>query len=367
MGDSEQIWPEIGVDPQHVCEAGGDGRFQVICDKAWLQSLERNRRLTHFPSWPLLDRRSYPIGQLEHPWTRILVQTYRKQPQSRVYPLPRISGDAPSSELPLSYSQAVSFVAHSNFKQLWEEAYRKYNGAHVRMCRSTPSAPSTKPPSGQGQLQPHDVVLKELIQRVYRCPVLHCQLDRDGVSDSSNATSCSAGSCHANVLPALVAIETSTHISVFFYPPALECSLYDCITFSPALLGKNYNKTLFVIYQILQLAKHLQGQGLFLGDLRLQDIVLRENLWLQVLPRLQCNLLDDDPAGEDMSPLTPLVSEDLGEAREAQQALPSSSTMFDLRFAYDPAHFNLREYTEMWCNGQLSNFDYLTSEANHAD
>jgi len=161
-------------------------------------------------------------------------------------------------------------------------------------------------------------------------------------------------------LPALVAIETSTHISVFFYPPALECSLYDCITFSPALLGKNYNKTLFVIYQILQLAKHLQGQGLFLGDLRLQDIVLRENLWLQVLPRLQCNLLDDDPAGEDMSPLTPLVSEDLGEAREAQQALPSSSTMFDLRFAYDPAHFNLREYTEMWCNGQLSNFDYLT-------
>ncbi|XP_016944874.3 WD repeat-containing protein 81 [Drosophila suzukii] len=360
MCDSELIWPEIGVDPHHVCEAGGEGRFQVICDKAWLQSLERNRRLTHFPSWPQLDRRAYPTGQLEHPWTRILVQTYRKQPQSRVYPLPRINGDGAASDLPLSYSQAVSFVAHTNFKHLWEEAYKKYNGAHVKLCRSTPSAPSTKPPSGQGQLQPHDVVLKELIQRVYQCPVLHCQLDREGNGESPNAISNSTGNCHANILPALVAIESSTHFSVFFYPPALECSLYDCVTFSPALLGKNYNKTLFVIYQILQLAKHLQGQGLFLGDLRLQHIVLRENLWLQVLPRLQCNLLEEEPAGVDLSPLTPLDSDDLGEARDTQQPLPSSSTVFDLRFAYDPAHFNLREYAEMWCNGQLSNFDYLT-------
>ncbi|KAH8333500.1 hypothetical protein KR059_000373 [Drosophila kikkawai] len=367
MGDSEQIWPEIGIDPQHVCEAGvGEGRFQLICDKAWLQSLERHRRLTHFPSWPLLDRRAHPTGQLEHPWTRIVVQTYRKQPQRRVYPLPRIPGEGSSQDLPLSYSQAVSFVAHNNFRQLWEEAYRRYNGAHVKLCRAATSAPLAKPHPGQGQLQPHDVVLKELIQRIYHCPVLHCQADRGDSPTSIPQAADLSGSCHANILPALVAIESSTHFSVFFYPPALECSLYDCITFSPALLGRGYNKTLFVIYQILQLTKHLQAQGLFLGDLRLQHIVMRENLWLQILPRLQCNLLEEDPSaggGDDMSPLTPLASEEVtGDlARDPRhQRLPSSSTMFDLRLAYDPAHFNLREYAEMWCSGQLSNFDYLT-------
>ncbi|KAH8325853.1 hypothetical protein KR067_008979 [Drosophila pandora] len=362
MGDSELIWPEIGVDPQHVCETGVEGRYQLVCDKSWLQSLEKHRKLTHFTSWPLLDRRAHPTGQLEHPWTRILVQTYRKQPQRKVYPLPKIHGDGSSTELPLSYSQAVSFVAHSNFKQLWEEAYRKYSGAHIKLCRGAPSASATKPTPGHGQLQPHDAVLKELIQRVYHCPVLHCQVDRERIGDGPSAMSDVAMSeCHANILPALVAIETSTHFSVFFYPPALECSLYDCITFTPALLGKGYNKTLFVIYQILQLTKHLQAQGLFLGDLRLQHIVLRENLWLQVLPRLQCNLLKEDSAVDDISPLTPLASEELGDQADHQtHRLPSSSTIFDLRLAYDPAHFNLREYAEMWCNGQLSNFDYLT-------
>ncbi|KAH8298223.1 hypothetical protein KR018_011403 [Drosophila ironensis] len=351
--EGEQIWQELGVDPQHVCEAGAEGRYLLICDKAWLQSLEKHRRLTQFASWPLLDRRAHPTGPLEHPWTRVLVQTHRKQPQQRAYPLPRASNDGNSPELPLSYSQAVSLVAHSNFRQLWEEAYRRYSGAHVKLCRGTAQAGSTKPNAAHGQLQAHDAVLKELIQRVYRCPVLDCR-----AGEAAPGIQETLGSCHANILPALVAIETSTHFSVFFYPPALESSLYDCITFSPALLGKGYNKTLFVIYQILQLTKHLQAQGLFLGDLRLQHIVLRENLWLQALPRLQCNLLAEDPAVEDMSPMTPLASEDLGDLPALQ--LPSGSTVFDLRLAYDPAQFNLREYAEMWCNGQLSNFDYLT-------
>ncbi|XP_017153735.1 WD repeat-containing protein 81 [Drosophila miranda] len=373
MGDSEseQIWQEIGIDLQHVCESGdgsSEGRYQVICDKSWLQALDKHRKLTNFGSWPKLDRRAHPTGQLEHPWTRILVQTYRKQPPRRVYPLPRSSGGggdgyAPDA-LPMSYSQAVAFVANSNFKQLWEEAYKKYNGAHVKLCRSAATLSSSKPITGQGQLQPHDMVLKELIQRVYHCPVLHCQADRgEAVSPTAAGTDFTTN-CHPNILPALVAIESSTHFSVFFYPPALKCSLYDCITYSPALLGKGYNKTLFIIYQILQLSKQLQSQGFFLGDLRLQHIVLRENLWLQVLPRLQCNLLEEDTAGAgaDMSPLTPLTTPELGDLADPplHLHLPTSSTVFDLKLAYDPAHFNLREYAEMWCSGQLSNFDYLT-------
>ncbi|KAL7741038.1 hypothetical protein ACLKA6_013473 [Drosophila palustris] len=354
MGDSDDaIWLEIGINPQHVVCESEEGVYKLICDKAWLQSLERHRKLCQFTHWPQLDRRAHPTGPLEHPWTRILVQTYRKQPQRKAYPLPPRPTSGENGQLPLSYSQAVSNVANINFKQLWEAAYKQYAGAHVKQCRSSGAAQSKQQAQigGSGGLQPHDVVLRELIQRIYNCPVLHCQQEGDGGAGDDLDL---ASDCHANVLAALVAIETSTHYCVFHYPPALECSLYDCITYSPAVLGRGYNKTLFIIYQLLQLSRHLQAQGLFLGDLRLQHVMLRENLWLQVLPRLQCNLLLGEPmATVDMSPLS------CPELPESPEQLVSSSTI-DLKLAYDPAQFNLREYCEMWCNGQLSNFDYLT-------
>ncbi|EDV99309.1 WD repeat-containing protein 81 [Drosophila grimshawi] len=357
MGDiDDAIWLEIGINPQHVVRESDEGLHKLICDKAWLQSLERHRQLTHFTHWPQLDRRAHPTGQLEHPWTRLLVQTYRKQPHRKVYPLPVRVTAGDNTQFPLSYSQAVSTVTHLNFKQLWESAYKQYAGAHVKQCRSSTSTTQSKQLpqtsyTGGGSFQPHDVVLRELIQRIYNCPVLQCQQDGDG---AAGADADMAGDCHANVLPALAAIETSAHFCVIHYPPALECSLYDCITYSPALLGRGYNKTLFIIYQLLQLSKHLEAQGLFLGDLRLQHVMLRENLWLQVMPRLQCNLLlGEQSAAVDMSPLS------CPELPETPEPLPSSSTI-DLKLAYDPAQFNLREYCEMWCNGQLSNFDYLT-------
>ncbi|ALC39777.1 CG6734 [Drosophila busckii] len=339
------IWQEIGINPQHIVQCESDAsRYQLICDRAWLKSLERHGTLTDFKEWPQLDRRAHPTGPLEHPWTCILVQTYRKQPQCKVYPLPARAAPADETPLPLSYSQAVCYVANANFKQLWEAAYKQYAGAHVKQSKAS-NVTSKKLTQLQNGLQPHDLVLKQLIQRIYNCPVLPCKQE-PGAVNSPDADL--ANDCHANVLPALAAIETSTHYCVFHYPPALDCSLHDCLSYSPALLGKGYNKMLFIIYQLLQLARHLQAQGLFLGDLRLQHLLLRENLWLQVLPRLECNLLQCDQAATvDMS------------LPESPEQLPSSS-IIDLKLAYDPAQFNLREYCEMWCNGQLSNFDYLS-------
>ncbi|XP_062126101.1 WD repeat-containing protein 81 [Drosophila sulfurigaster albostrigata] len=352
MGDSDDaIWLQIGINPQHIVCDSDEGVYKLICDKSWLQTLERQRKLSHFTNWPQLDRRAHPTGPLEHPWTRILVQTYRKQPQRKVYPLPPRTTVEDHAQLPLSYSQAVANVASSNFKQLWQAAYKQYAGAHVKQCRSGAAKAATHNASSAATLQPHDVVLKELIQRIYNCSVLHCQQETDATASWEQDLS---GDCHANVLPALVAIETSCHFCVFHYPPALECSLYDCISYSPALLGRGYNKSLFIIYQLLQLSRQLQAQGLCLGDLRLQHVMLRENLWLQVLPRLPCNLLMAEPlAALDMSPLS---CSELPESPGHQPMEPS----IDLKLAYDPDQFNLREYCEMWCNGQLSNFDYLT-------
>ncbi|XP_004523277.1 WD repeat-containing protein 81 [Ceratitis capitata] len=383
---------EIGINIQHLCETAVTGRYQLICDKQWLQTLEQRRKIAPFNIWPKLDRRAHPNDPLDHPWTRILLQSYPKKPNVKVFPLQWQTSDRvvdvvgnSESDNPLTYSQALAYVTSTNFKNLWEAAYKRYPGANVKSAKSTNTGRVVSP-STAFSLTPYDVVLRELIQRVYNCPVIHCQLDRlvdekTGKNGSYMFSEDLSGpECHANIMPAIVAVETSTHFCVLFYPPAIVTSLYDCITYSPSILGKSYNKALFIIYQILQLSKALQASGLFLGDIGLHDIMVRENLWIQVVPRLESCILrpnivqhvatspSETAHGVEGEPSVALEenenesfvcggNDDDGDDDTVDN---SSNTKFDLQFAYDLDQFTLREYCEMWCNGQLSNYDYLT-------
>ncbi|XP_053957432.1 WD repeat-containing protein 81 [Anastrepha ludens] len=385
---------EIGINIQHLCETNVSGRYQLICDKQWLQSLEQRRKIAPFNIWPKLDRRAHPSGPLDHPWTRILLQTYPKKPNLRVFPLQRQTSDAGIDPLregggnsPLTYSQALAYVTSTNFKNLWEAAYKRYPGANVKYAKASGTTGKMLTSPTACNLTFYDVVLKEVIQRVYNCPVIHCQIDRlrEGLDSGNNIGSVvtedvTGPECHANIMPALITVETSTHFCVLFYPPAIVTSLYDCITYSPSILGKSYNKSLFIIYQIIQLSKALQEGGHFLGDIRLHDIMVRENLWIQVLPRLESCILRHNIDEHAASPSETAhgADGDISAALEENEngsfvcdanddggedddtADCSSNTKFDLQFAYDLEQFTLREYCEMWCNGQLSNYDYLT-------
>lgn len=355
----DAIWTELGIASQHVRETSLADRFVVIVDKGWLQCLEQKKKLSDFPIYPGLDRRIHPT-KLEHPWTKVHVQIYKKQNQ-KVFPLPRCrdEGIDAMSDLPMTYSQAVNYVSNTNFKNLWEAAYKKYPASHLKfskpMTHNTGPSSSSSGSGGGRNLQhsflPYDLVLRELIQRIFHCPIIHCSSNVH-IEPTLAITPNSSSECHPNVFPALAAIETSSHFVVIFYPTAIETSLYDCITYSPAILNKSNNKSLFIIYQLLQLTKQLLKSGLFLGDLRLHDILVQDNLWLQVIPRIESNIIQQDL--DDASPSTDNPPE------EDDDDEYSGSTKLDLKFAYDLEQFTLREYCEMWCNGQLSNFDYLT-------
>ncbi|XP_067623538.1 WD repeat-containing protein 81 isoform X2 [Eurosta solidaginis] len=398
---------EIGINIQHLCETSVAGRYQLICDKQWLQTLEQRRKIAPFNIWPNLDRRAHPGDPLDHPWTRILMQTYAKKPNLKVFPLQRHLSDAVGIESvsdvcvnnPLTYSQALAYVTNTNFKNLWKAAYKQYPSANAKCANKTTGNGA----SGRAMntltdcnMIPYDVVLKELIQRIYGCPLIHCQLHRvcEGVDGGAGRKSGSGSiikefsgpDCHANIMSALITVETSTHFCVLFYPPATVTNLYDCITYSPSILGRSYNKVLFIIYQVIQLSKALQTTDLLLGDLRLHDIMVRENLWIQILPRLESCILGHV---QEQSIAVPSPIE-TAHAADAENSVTleenendsflcnahhcgtteddgdddtencTSNTKFDLQFAYDLEQFTLREYCEMWCNGQLSNYDYLT-------
>uniref|UniRef100_A0A1I8PJA0 BEACH domain-containing protein n=1 Tax=Stomoxys calcitrans TaxID=35570 RepID=A0A1I8PJA0_STOCA len=360
----ESVCLEIGINWQHVAETSqSPHRYQVICAKQWLQTLEKKRKIDTFPTYPNLDRRAHPEGDLEHSWCRVLVQLFKKQPYSKVFPIKCPLGggidDDFGSKMPLSYSPAVFEVMCDNFRSLWSDFYKKCSGAHVKGDKeagkggkmgATPSV----------SLLPYDAVLKELIYRVFKCPIIHCGLDRLREDSTDVKSEEFSTECHSNIMPALICIETCQYLAVIFYPPGISTTLYDCITFSPAILSRNYNKPLFIVYQLLQLFKTMHENGLIVGEISLQDILLNENLWALLIPPVEANITAyflEEVMTHSPSEATGLQELDLPVDGDTMDV---SNLKLDLKFSYDIKQFTLRDYCDMWCNGQISNYDYLT-------
>lgn len=360
----ESVCLEIGINWQCVAPISSQAnRYQVICDKKWLQTLERKRKIDVFPVYPNIDRRAHPDGDLEHPWCRVLVQLFKKQPYSKVFPLkcPLSSGgDDFGTKEPLSYSSAVFQVMCENFRNLWSDFYKKCPGAHVKGEKDSKGGGKLGSTPAAVNLLPYDAVLKELIYRVFKCPIIHCSLDRLREDTSEVKHEEQQSECHSNIMPALICIETCQYLAVIFYPPGLSTTLYDCITFSPAILSKNYNKPLFIIYQLLQLFKNMHEQGLVMGEISLQDILLNENLWAFLIPPVDSNITAyflEEVMTHSPSEATGLQELDLPVDGDTMDI---SNLKLDLKFSYDLNQFSLRDYCDMWCNGQISNYDYLT-------
>lgn len=259
-------------------------------------------------------------------------------------PLPKFKNDANENELPLTYSQLIYYIQQTNYKTLWKSAFKKFSGESVNESKSSPTT-SKLTENLSSNLVPFELVLREAIIRMYGCQIVHFKLDKlrpdSFIEDAASPLDQEAQ--NANHYPFLGAIETNTHFYLV-YNPVIENSLLDCITYSPAILGKNYNKPMFIVYQLLNLLKSIHERGLLLGEIGANDIFLTENLLLHVIPRIEANLiqyenLDEGNAESSGSMPVPLLSN---------------------------PQFTLKDYCQMWCTGQMSNFDYLTMLNNFA-
>lgn len=264
-------------------------------------------------------------------------------------PLPKFKNDVNEQELPLTYSQLLYYIQQTNYKNLWKSTFKKYSSesSQDQKCQSTTaSGLSSKVTENVAtNLVPYELVMRETIIRMYNCPVIHYKLDRlrsDSVSDETSSSQMDIETQNANHYPFLAAIESNTHFYLI-YNPLLENSLLDCVTYSPAILDKNYNKPLFIVYQLLNLLKSIHEKGLLLGEIGSNDIFMTENLLLHVIPRIESNLIayefEEAPAVVEPRPTTPLLS-------SPQQTL--------------------KGYCQLWCTGLISNFDYLTMLNNFA-
>lgn len=98
------------------------------------------------------------------------------------------------------------------------------------------------------------------------------------------------------------------------------------------------------------MVKTLHDRGLLLGNIGLDDIYITENLWLQAIPQIESNILQC--AVEDFT-TTETLNENVAQRKSVNYAVNMQPLVNDFTYS-------LEDYCEMWCNGQISNFDYLT-------
>lgn len=247
--------------------------------------------------------------------------------------VPANQRDIESNDTPLCFSQLMHYISQSNYQNLWKFAHQKYSNVTSSIFYQ-PNIGKNVDKTSVKQM-PYYEVLKDVISRMYNVPILQatqCDAATNSEDKNNSPNDYTAFDVHVNLCPAIAAIETDSSFVIVF-SSFIGNNLLDCVTYSPALLSKSYNKPLFLIYQLLQLMNHLHLRGLFLGNIHLSDIYLEENLWLYIYPRI-------DDSVFDCNKLT---------YKEAQQKTVNGSSSL-----------TLHEYCKMWSQGKLSNYDYLT-------
>lgn len=358
----EAIVQELVVPRIHIRTTKHTDRFTVLAHRSWLAGLVASsngkpttglRKLPEFPvncdaadEWPATSSGGqvwttvhlsvcfyyiYLFYECRFFLTIILLQVIKKQ-SHKVVPLATCNVHrSEEPEPPLGFAQLLQFISTSNHHQLWKSAYNQYSASRPK-SEHQPKHEFQSSISSLSSLSPYDTVLREAILRMYGCPLIQLNNNID-TSDVFQHRSTNDLDSHPNLYAVHAAIETP---STFFlvHSDHIDTTLLDCITYSPAILSKSYNKPMFMIYQLLQLVRSLHDRGLYLGNVDLNDIFLSENLWLKVHPRLEANLLQPDTTRCD--PVMPI-----------QYNTPREQ-------------HSIKDYCEMWCYGQLSNFDYLT-------
>lgn len=252
-----------------------------------------------------------------------------------------------------NFTQLLQNVSASNHRNLWKDAFHKYSGQRARVPVKEAINRNDR---NTVNLVPYDTVLLEAIIRMYGCNVVHAKLNQTEESTRNTDRkrydeTYGRFEGHANLYPVSAPlIETNSHFVLIYGGNFLEHTLNDCVTYSPAVLDKSYNKPLFIIYQLLQLVKTLHDRGLLLGSVSLDDIFITDNLWIQIIPQIDLNILQCAP--ENFS--TESLSENMAQRK------PMNFEPVNMPASINDSTYSLKNYCEMWCNGQLTNFDYLT-------
>ncbi|KAB0793224.1 hypothetical protein PPYR_12844 [Photinus pyralis] len=335
----ENLLEELGIPKRYFKSTSREDKFIALVHKSWLKSLVKHSKLSEFTektkleAWGELDE-DIGIG-----WTKIFVRVFKKR-DVKVIPLPRTRASE-TNEAPLLFPQLLQYVSMTNYKNLWKEAYKKYN-CNLESTKDT-----------QVTLTDYNEVLREIICRTYGCTIINA-------ISSSIANQVPSYEPHMNLLPAACSVETLNAIFLI-HIPFLPHTLNDCITFSPAILDKCYTKPLFIIYQLLHSLKSLHNKSLTLGDITLNDIYVTEDLWIHIFPQLLSNLHVQDVHKYDINKKTVNIIDCRKFGHSFDSNLKCTSCGARTYDKLQVTNESLEQLCHLWIEGQISNFTYISA------
>ncbi|KAJ9590476.1 hypothetical protein L9F63_016507 [Diploptera punctata] len=337
---------ELGIPSKYIKLTAKD-RVVIVVHKTWIRSLLKNQQIPEFIYHDSLseDEVAAYLHQDEDfgsTWLKLYVKVVRKQ-SKKVIPLPRARTVTSKSEPDLSFAQLLHYVSQTNHKNLWKEAFKKY------LCDAVSAEGKGNP---KINLVKYDTVMRDIISRTYGCPIICMNCSTAGETGMAD-NKLKSYEVHSNILPAVCALEMNSYFLIL-HQPYIPHTLQDCVTFSPAMLGTSYAKPLFIIYQLLQAMRTMHDRGLVLGDVTLNDILIKENLWVQILPQLEDNI-HDKPKTEKRK--NSMIFKEITQSKHEEEDNDDIDDEENLMWS----RVDLEELCKMWVYGQISNFDYLTA------
>ena len=234
-------------------------------------------------------------------------------------------------------------------------------------------------------------VVRQYLLRLY--PSVYIKLPAEPVEndlDHRNACHHPKQTDH-NLLQAHAVIETD--YSFFIVQPYVSSTLFDIVSYSPAIFNTSHAKALFVLYQLLHSMLALHSHGLSCGKLSLHNILIDKKLWISVTtPQLHSfrnsGVLSDSSHEETSSTLYISANETLSEDRlrtisggseastvnddkkspshshvyrisECEKHVDDAKTLINEIEAMSFRIEDLPKLTEEWVTCKLSNFCYL--------
>ncbi|XP_050432817.1 WD repeat-containing protein 81 [Adelges cooleyi] len=307
---------DLSIPSEYIKSTNNPKRFFANVHRIWYRDFLNgiNRPFLHHETFTNDDvhAKVQQVESLGSAWIYVLITVITKNGK-QVIPLPKRS-ESIDFEKDLSYSQQLQYVTVTNRKNLWKEAYKKYDGFFYR---EKPSCPNIC-------LSSHDTTIRDVLTRFYNCPIVSLRDRSLKISTESENES------HSNILPANIVFETEKYF--YLLQETNNTHFFqDCSNYSPALIKACHARPLFVVYQILNAMQNTHDRGLILGDITFSDIIVSPELWIRILPRIADNILDASEIDSN----------------------------FDDTSYQKPAEC-LASMCEQWVRGKISNFDYLT-------
>ncbi|GFY55898.1 WD repeat-containing protein 81 [Trichonephila inaurata madagascariensis] len=294
--------------------------------------------------------------QVDFQWQFLTIYLWKKK-DGKVFKFLKPHEKSPLSAISLTFAQLIHYVTKTNYKNLWEQAWKKY---HI-------SEGLKKSKNKQKYIE----ALQDILYRLYKTErieredgiILHVCHNRTVVKQSNEIRD----AINPNLLQLYCAVETME--CILLVCENVTCTLQDCVMFSPHVLSGSTIHSLFIVYQLMQVLRSVHNSGLFLGPVTLSSINIEENLWIKILPLTWKSLCQEvsqfstDKHSSSSHRYSTSEASNHGQisSRSPDVLLDSSGSDRITQHEEIENDLSLSALVHGWVDGCISNYDYLIS------